>query len=47
MFFFFLCVQLSFGFLNNLLAVIRDVVQDAEGGGSTLVELLSKAGGHT
>lgn len=37
-----LCL-LSFGFLNNLLAVVRDVVQTAEGGGSTLVELLSKA----
>ncbi|KAM9351804.1 pleckstrin homology domain-containing family G member 7 [Symphorus nematophorus] len=37
-----LCL-VSFGFLNNLLRVIRDTLQMTEGGRPTLLELLSKA----
>uniref|UniRef100_A0A3B4ZWW2 Pleckstrin homology domain containing, family G (with RhoGef domain) member 7 n=1 Tax=Stegastes partitus TaxID=144197 RepID=A0A3B4ZWW2_9TELE len=37
-----LCL-VSFGFLNNLLRVIRDTLEIAEGGGPTLLELLGKA----
>ncbi|XP_041852386.1 pleckstrin homology domain-containing family G member 7 isoform X2 [Melanotaenia boesemani] len=37
-----LCL-VSFGFLNNLLRVIKDTLEIAEGGGSTLLELLGKA----
>nr|XP_046250862.1 pleckstrin homology domain-containing family G member 7 [Scatophagus argus]XP_046250863.1 pleckstrin homology domain-containing family G member 7 [Scatophagus argus]XP_046250864.1 pleckstrin homology domain-containing family G member 7 [Scatophagus argus] len=37
-----LCL-VSFGFLNNLLRVIKDTLENAEGGGPTLLELLSKA----
>ncbi|XP_044049865.1 pleckstrin homology domain-containing family G member 7 isoform X2 [Siniperca chuatsi] len=37
-----LCL-VSFGFLNNLLRVIKDTLKTAEGGGLTLLELLSKA----
>ncbi|XP_028264597.1 pleckstrin homology domain-containing family G member 7 [Parambassis ranga] len=33
----------SFGFLNNLLRVIKDTLEISEGGGPTLLELLSKA----
>ncbi|XP_047451415.1 pleckstrin homology domain-containing family G member 7 [Mugil cephalus] len=36
-----LCL-VSFGFLNNLLRVIRDTLEITEGGGPTLLELLSK-----
>ena len=45
--------QVSFGFLNNLLRVIKDTLEITEGGGPTLLELLSKASvthltrGHT
>uniref|UniRef100_A0A3Q3H051 Pleckstrin homology domain containing, family G (with RhoGef domain) member 7 n=1 Tax=Labrus bergylta TaxID=56723 RepID=A0A3Q3H051_9LABR len=35
--------QVSFGFLNNLLRVIKDMLEISEGGGPTLLELLSKA----
>lgn len=37
-----LCL-VSFGFLNNLLRVIKDTLEITEGGGPTLLELLSKA----
>nr|XP_020515021.2 uncharacterized protein LOC110003802 isoform X2 [Labrus bergylta] len=37
-----LCL-VSFGFLNNLLRVIKDMLEISEGGGPTLLELLSKA----
>ncbi|XP_042352796.1 pleckstrin homology domain-containing family G member 7 isoform X2 [Plectropomus leopardus] len=37
-----LCL-VSFGFLNNLLRVIKDMLEITEGGGPTLLELLSKA----
>uniref|UniRef100_A0A8D3A2T4 Pleckstrin homology domain containing, family G (with RhoGef domain) member 7 n=1 Tax=Scophthalmus maximus TaxID=52904 RepID=A0A8D3A2T4_SCOMX len=37
-----LCL-VSFGFLNNLLRVTKDTLEITEGGGSTLLELLSKA----
>ncbi|KAM9754187.1 pleckstrin homology domain-containing family G member 7 isoform 1-T2 [Menidia menidia] len=37
-----LCL-VSFGFLNNLLRVIKDTLEITEGGGSTLLELLGKA----
>lgn len=37
-----LCL-VSFGFLNNLLRVIKDTLAISEGGGPTLLELLSKA----
>ncbi|XP_072241682.1 pleckstrin homology domain-containing family G member 7 [Leuresthes tenuis] len=37
-----LCL-VSFGFLNNLLHVIKDTLEITEGGGSTLLELLGKA----
>ncbi|XP_026220648.1 pleckstrin homology domain-containing family G member 7 isoform X2 [Anabas testudineus] len=37
-----LCL-VSFGFLNNLLRVIKDTLESTEGGGPTLLELLSKA----
>ncbi|KAK9516862.1 hypothetical protein VZT92_024771 [Zoarces viviparus] len=37
-----LCL-VSFGFLNNLLGVIKDTLEITEGGGPTLLELLSKA----
>ncbi|XP_059190376.1 pleckstrin homology domain-containing family G member 7 [Centropristis striata] len=37
-----LCL-VSFGFLNNLLRVIKDMLEITEGGGTTLLELLSKA----
>uniref|UniRef100_A0A3Q1FDP6 Pleckstrin homology domain containing, family G (with RhoGef domain) member 7 n=1 Tax=Acanthochromis polyacanthus TaxID=80966 RepID=A0A3Q1FDP6_9TELE len=37
-----LCL-VSFGFLNNLLRVIRDTLEISEGGGPTLLELLGKA----
>ncbi|KAM4573333.1 pleckstrin homology domain-containing family G member 7 isoform 2-T3 [Odontesthes bonariensis] len=37
-----LCL-VSFGFLNNLLHVIKDTLAITEGGGSTLLELLGKA----
>ncbi|XP_018519888.1 pleckstrin homology domain-containing family G member 7 isoform X2 [Lates calcarifer] len=37
-----LCL-VSFGFLNNLLRVIKDTLEITEGGGPTLQELLSKA----
>ncbi|XP_058502370.1 pleckstrin homology domain-containing family G member 7 [Solea solea] len=37
-----LCL-VSFGFLNNLLRVIKDTLVMSEGGGSTLPQLLSKA----
>ncbi|XP_031716479.1 pleckstrin homology domain-containing family G member 7 isoform X2 [Anarrhichthys ocellatus] len=37
-----LCL-VSFGFLNNLLCVIKDTLEITEGGGPTLLELLSKA----
>ncbi|CAN9499161.1 unnamed protein product [Ophioblennius macclurei] len=37
-----LCL-VSFGFLNNLLRVIKEALDISEGGGSTLLELLSKA----
>lgn len=36
-------LQVSFGFLNNLLRVIKDTLAINEGGGPTLLELLSKA----
>lgn len=34
---------MSFGFLNNLLRVIKDMFDITEGGGPTLLELLNKA----
>lgn len=37
-----LCL-VSFGFLNNLLRVIKDTLEITEGGGPTLLELLGKA----
>ncbi|KAM7414332.1 hypothetical protein PAMA_019243 [Pampus argenteus] len=37
-----LCL-VSYGFLNNLLRVIKDMLEITEGGGPTLLELLSKA----
>ncbi|CAJ1056976.1 pleckstrin homology domain-containing family G member 7 [Xyrichtys novacula] len=37
-----LCL-VSFGFLTNLLRVIKDMLEISEGGGPTLLELLSKA----
>ncbi|XP_023262429.1 pleckstrin homology domain-containing family G member 7 isoform X1 [Seriola lalandi dorsalis] len=37
-----LCL-VSFGFLNNLLCVIKDTLEITEGGGPTLLELLNKA----
>ncbi|XP_041652022.1 pleckstrin homology domain-containing family G member 7 [Cheilinus undulatus] len=37
-----LCL-VSFGFLNNLLRVIKDMLEISKGGGPTLLELLSKA----
>ncbi|XP_053174833.1 pleckstrin homology domain-containing family G member 7 [Scomber japonicus] len=37
-----LCL-VSFGFLNNLLRVIKDALEITEGGGPTLLELLGKA----
>lgn len=39
----FFLLQVSFGFLNNLLRVIKDTLEITEGGGPTLLELLSKA----
>lgn len=36
-------LQVSFGFLNNLLRVIKDMFDITEGGGPTLLELLNKA----
>lgn len=36
-------LQVSFGFLNNLLRVIKDTLEISEGEGPTLLELLSKA----
>lgn len=36
-------LQVSFGFLNNLLHVIKDMLEIAEGDVPTLLELLSKA----
>ncbi len=38
-----LLLQVSFGFLNNLLHVIKDMLEMTEGGGPTLLGLLSKA----
>ncbi|KAI3371451.1 hypothetical protein L3Q82_024048, partial [Scortum barcoo] len=37
-----LCL-VSFGFLNNLLRIIKDMLEIIQGGGPTLLELLSKA----
>lgn len=36
-------VQVSFSFLNNLLRVIKNLLSITQGGGPTLLELLSKA----
>lgn len=36
-------LQVSFGFLNKILHVIKDTLEIMEGGGPTLLELLSKA----
>lgn len=40
-------LQVSFGFLNNLFRVIKDTLALSESDGPTLLELLSKASGHS